>query len=274
LGSWLNRWVWKALDQRLQQKVDPVLNEMVVSLGGEPRRSFTLQSGYSPRLHLVAASPTLVPRQPDLPERIQIVGAWAPPKDPSRRGPSAQLVEFLGSGPPPVVATFGSMGGNRGERWRDIFRQAILETGQRAVIQAGWSGIRGESSEVGRILYTDWVPHDYLFPRASMVIHHGGAGTTHAACRSGVPSIIVCFLNDQPFWARALYRKGIAPRGIAARKLTVSRLAGRIRRVLTTPEMSQRARAVAAEMGREDGFGTTAAVLEDLLAEQRVHRAS
>lgn len=45
------------------------------------------------------------------------------------------------------------------------------------------------------------VPHDWLFPRIAGVVHHGGAGTTAAGLRAGVPTIIKPFFGDQNFWA-------------------------------------------------------------------------
>lgn len=44
------------------------------------------------------------------------------------------------------------------------------------------------------------VPHDWLFPRCSCAIIHGGAGTFHTAMRFGTPVIIMPFGGDQPFW--------------------------------------------------------------------------
>ncbi|KAI8459768.1 hypothetical protein BY996DRAFT_3529068 [Phakopsora pachyrhizi] len=34
------------------------------------------------------------------------------------------------------------------------------------------------------------VPHDWLFPRIHAACHHGGAGTTGASLRAGIPTII------------------------------------------------------------------------------------
>lgn len=47
----------------------------------------------------------------------------------------------------------------------------------------------------------DKVPHDWLFPQVAAVVHHGGAGTTAAGLRAGVPTIIKPFFGDQFFWA-------------------------------------------------------------------------
>lgn len=47
----------------------------------------------------------------------------------------------------------------------------------------------------------DKVPHDWLFPQVAAVVHHGGAGTTAAGLRAGIPTVIKPFFGDQFFWA-------------------------------------------------------------------------
>jgi len=55
------------------------------------------------------------------------------------------------------------------------------------------------------------VPHEWLFPRVSLAIHHGGAGTTHTAARASVPQVILPFGSDQFFWAARVAARGAAP---------------------------------------------------------------
>lgn len=43
-------------------------------------------------------------------------------------------------------------------------------------------------------------PHDWLFPRVSAVVHHGGAGTVAIGLKNGKPTMVVPFFGDQPFW--------------------------------------------------------------------------
>ena len=50
------------------------------------------------------------------------------------------------------------------------------------------------------VYYVEDVPHSWLFPRCAAVVHHGGAGTTHAGLQAGKPSLIVPFGGDQEFW--------------------------------------------------------------------------
>jgi len=67
-------------------------------------------------------------------------------------------------------------------------------------------------------------PHDWLFPRVSAVVHHGGAGTTAAALRAGVPSVILPFFFDQGFWGRRLAACGLGPPPIPFYRLSAATL--------------------------------------------------
>jgi UDP:flavonoid glycosyltransferase YjiC (YdhE family) len=87
------------------------------------------------------------------------------------------------------------------------------------------------------------------------VVHHGGAGTTAAALRAGVPAIVVPFHGDQPFWAQRVHRAGAGPRPIPRTKLTVERLAGALREATQRPELGETARALGERIRAEDGVG-------------------
>src|SRR5262249_33148469 len=209
LGRFLNPLVWRLVDSKLRQAIDPVYNEFVESVNGRPRRSYSLSTMYSPDLHFQTISPLLFPPQPHYPRHHKFTGPWydtAPPRE-----IPGKVEQFLAMGEPPVVISLGSMGGTRGSWLMEYIDSAVRSTGRRAIIQSGWSGLRGH--EVGQaLLFTDWIPHAYLFPRAAVVVHHGGSGTTHAVCRAGVPSVVVPFMGDQIQWAKILHRKGVAPR--------------------------------------------------------------
>ena len=64
------------------------------------------------------------------------------------------------------------------------------------------------------------VDHRALFPRSAAVVHHGGAGTTHAAAAAGVPSIVIPHAGDQPFWAGRLHGLGVAPTPLDVKAVT------------------------------------------------------
>ena len=107
----------------------------------------------------------------------------------------------------------------------------------------------------------DDTPHDWLFPRTALVVHHGGAGTTHAAARAGVPSVVVPFAGDQFFWAQRLAAQGIAVSCPAAR-LDGARLTQAVE-AARRAAMREQAAQVGRAMRDEDGVRTAVERLLD-----------
>src|SRR5260370_5354348 len=84
--------------------------------------------------------------------------------------------------------------------------------------------------------------------------HNGGAGTTGAAVRAGIPSVIVPFYGDQPFWARCLNRQGVAPPAVERKAMTADTLASALA-ATQHPAMTQKAVALGSAVRAEDGIG-------------------
>jgi sterol 3beta-glucosyltransferase len=119
------------------------------------------------------------------------------------------------------------------------------------------------------ILRLDWAPHSWLFPRMAAVVHHGGAGTTAAALRAGVPNVIVPYFADQPFWGSRVEALGVGPKPIPRQKLTAGRLDEAIEIAAGDGEMRRRAAELGKKIQAEDGVATAVPLIEALLAEQR-----
>ena len=92
----------------------------------------------------------------------------------------------------------------------DATAEAVKRTGKRAVLLSGWAGI-GTTNLPKEVFLLKYAPHHWLFPRMAAVVHHGGAGTTAAGLRAGLPSVIVPVMSDQPFWGQRVYALGAAP---------------------------------------------------------------
>ncbi|MEV4642717.1 glycosyltransferase [Actinoplanes sp. NPDC049548] len=196
-------------------------------------------------------SPAVVPRPADWPPSQEVVGYWWPARPPGWT-PPAEVEAFLAAGPPPVFVGFGSMAPGHGDRLAATVLAAVRSAGVRAVVQAGWAGLRAGDDHPG-VLSVGALPHDWLFPRMAAVVHHAGAGTTAAGLRAGVPAVAVPVLADQPFWARRLHRLGVSPAPIPLSRLTADRLAAALAAVTTDPRHRGRAQAVAARLAGEDG---------------------
>jgi sterol 3beta-glucosyltransferase len=190
-------------------------------------------------------------RPADWPESSQVTGYWF--LDEPRWRPSPELAEFLAAGPKPIYVGFGSMVSSQATVFTETVLDAIQRSGQRAVLATGWGGLTArEHAADERVFFVRRAPHDYLFPRVAAAVHHGGAGTTAAAVRAGIPSVIVPFHGDQPFWARCLARQGVAPPAVERKLLTAAGLAAAIAES-QQPGMVQRAAAMGRVIVAENG---------------------
>ncbi|MER6366302.1 glycosyltransferase [Kitasatospora sp. NPDC001527] len=214
---------------------------------GLPADARPAPGGVRPVFH--GFSPLVVPRPADWPPGVEVTGYWWPVR-PQRWRPPADLVDFLGAGPPPVFIGFGSMAPGQGERLGELVAAAVRRAGVRAVVQAGWAGLSGHGPDV---LAVGDLPHDWLFPRTAAVVHHAGAGTTAAGLRAGVPAVPVPVMADQPFWASRLHRLGVAPRPLPFRDLTAEALGDALTACLSDPARRRRAAGLAGRLAAEDG---------------------
>jgi UDP:flavonoid glycosyltransferase YjiC (YdhE family) len=96
----------------------------------------------------------------------------------------------------------------------------------------------------------------------SAAVHHGGAGTTAAAVQAGIPSVIVPFYGDQPFWARCLNRQGVAPPAVERKTLTADTLASALAATQHSA-MIQKAMALGNAVRVEDGIGEAVRCLRE-----------
>lgn len=265
LGPHLNRAAWRVAEWLIRKRADPIFNEFIASVGGRKRKLVGVESMYSQRLNLVAASPHITPPPSDLPKNHRFTGAWFL-DDSDYKIPSA-LQGFLNSGKRPVIISFGSMGGTREAETARILIEAVELSGQRAVIQAGWGNLQSPEPPKS-ICFVEYVPHNILFRQGICVIHHGGAGTTASACRAGVPSIVIPHLADQPYWGGRLFRLGVAPRPLYRCDMTAKKLARRIRLVTLSNSMTDNARALGEKISAEDGLKTATELIETFADER------
>lgn len=205
-------------------------------------------------------STALVPRPSDWRPGLEVVGNWWPHHDPAERLPT-DLEDFLRAGPRPVLIGFGSMASGDGERLSEIAVRALRRAGLRGILQAGSAGLAADGEDV---LTIGDVPHALLFPRLAAVVHHGGAGTSAAALRAGVPAVTVPVTADQPFWAGRLAALGAATDPIPFRSLTAERLADSLDQVVKQQAHSRAAARAAQHLLTENGAGQALKAIQQL----------
>ena len=220
------------------------------------------ERGASPREPvLYGFSPSVLPRPADWDARVHVTGYWFA-DEPDGWVPPQEVVRFLEEGPPPVYIGFGSMSVKEPEATTRLVLDAIAATGRRAIVHAGWAGLAATATP-DDVLIVGSVPHAWLLPRVGAIVHHGGAGTTAAAIRAGVPSVVVPFHGDQPFWGGLTHTLGVGTKPIPRRRLTATRLAAAIEEAFTVDELRQRAAELGERVRREDGVGRAVALIEE-----------
>jgi UDP:flavonoid glycosyltransferase YjiC (YdhE family) len=246
MPGWANLLAHRAFERMAWSMFGPELNRARAQVFGAPPRT----QPWRDMPLLVGCSPTLLARPVDWPPNVAVTGVWQLPAGQGWTPPPA-LLDFLEAGPAPVYIGFGSMAGIDQGTLVDAI--AAVAAGRRVLFHPGWSGI-DPARLPPDVFVLDDTPHDWLFPRTALVVHHGGAGTSHAAARAGVPSVVVPFAGDQFFWARRMAERGIAATCPAA-GLDSARLVQAVA-AASQPALQDEARRVGQAMTAEDGVRT------------------
>lgn len=245
--QFVNQMLWRAFREKTNAARAAVC-------GLPPRRELWTQH---PMLYGI--SPSLVPRPDDWPENAQICGQWVSPS--ADWVAPAALTEFLAAGEAPMYIGFGSMTGFDADK--SLAEIVTAVAGRRALFYPGWSGANSSALPANFHVIGD-TPHDWLFPQTSLVVHHGGSGTSHSATRAGVPSVAVPFTGDQFFWADRLRRAGVAGDALSGRALRATSLARNIEFAERAATRS-RAQALGAQMRSENGLRNAVDAIERML---------
>ena len=208
---------------------------------------------------LVVCDPELAPAPPDCGFRFDQVGYLHLP-DENRPLPDG-LQAFLSAGPAPVYIGFGSTTPLPPTALTRLIVDAVKLAGCRAVVSSGWAGLGGTAPN--SIYFAGAVSHAELFPHVAAIVHHGGAGTTAAAARSGKPQMILPpGLYDQAFWRSQVVDRGIGIWAPQPKRLTASRFAKLLIRLMSDVEMAQRADALGRTLRGRDAVTAAVHALE------------
>jgi amino acid adenylation domain-containing protein len=219
--------------------------------------------GNSNQLAIYAVSRYFLQRPSKWPDHYKVVGFFF--HDENDWQPERELADFCQSGERPVVVSFGSIVHSNPTAITDLVLDAARQAECRMIIQRGWGGLGKEALPIN-VHVTGFAPHAWLFPRAALVVHHGGAGTTASALRAGVPAVVVPHTLDQPIWAEFARAQGCVRNVIPFTHLNANRLAAAIRSALASPQLSLSAAAFGAKISTETGVQTARELIEEFVA--------
>jgi UDP:flavonoid glycosyltransferase YjiC (YdhE family) len=172
-----------------------------------------------------------------------------------------EVASWIAAGTPPIFFGFGSMPVESPADTIDMIAGACADLGERALVGAGWSDFSCVP-HFEHVKVVGAVNHAAIFPTCRAVVHHGGAGTTAAGLRAGVPTLILWWAGDQRYWAAAVKRLKV---GAARRFSATTResLDADLRRILA-PQCVARAREIATRMTKPaESVAATADLVED-----------
>jgi vancomycin aglycone glucosyltransferase len=249
--------LWEQETQRWNLHWRDILNAHRTKLGMQPVSDVLS--------HILTAQPWLA--------SDPLLGPWPDPADQSVFQPGAwilkderplspELETFLDAGDPPIYFGFSSI------RAPQDFNRVAVESaralGRRAILSRGWADL-SLLDEAPDCLSIGETNLDQLFPRVAAVVQHGGAGTTTAVARAGVPQVVIPQHYDQHYWASRVLQLGIGtahPSGVP----TSDTLTGDLEHVLQA-DVTTRAKSLAPQI-RRDGALVAARRLLSLIEEK------
>ncbi|HHM2298102.1 TPA: glycosyltransferase [Legionella pneumophila] len=214
-------------------------------------------------LALYNMSPSIFKKPKDWRDHIKITGYWYLPAA-SNWQPDKPLLDFLLAGSPPIYIGFGSVVTVQDNTLIQLISDALLHTKQRGVLSGHWPKSVLDQLPP-HLIYVKSIPHDWLFPKTTGIIHHGGAGITAAALLAGKPSIPIPFFLDQPYWSHSIAKLGAATQPIPYKKLTFDNLTAAINELINNKSLSYCAKELQTKIVKEDGVSKAAGYITDYL---------
>jgi rhamnosyltransferase subunit B len=251
--------VWRATKRFTLGWFRPVLElrqEIGLAPGGHP----LFEGANSPDLVLALFSRALAEPQPDWPKQAVLTGF--PFHDSAASELAPELAAFFEAGPPPLVFTLGSSAVAAAGDFYSVSLEVVRRLNTRALFLGAPPG-----RTPPEVLVWPYAPHEQVFPRASVIVHQGGIGTTAQALRSGRPMLVVPFAHDQFDNAARVRRLGAAttvPRQRYSERTAVAAL----QPLLTEPSYREAAKTLSEAIRSENGAATAARAIDLYLAKK------
>ncbi len=270
LGPVLNRLSYTFAGQMAWQTFRPAINRFRKRLGLRPAGVPGPAGQIEKRRDLVlnGFSKHVVPPPPDWGPNVHTTGYWI--LDETGWQPPDDLLRFLDAGEKPVFVGFGSMPIRDPQATTRLVVQALERSGQRGILSSGWAEL-GNLPLPETIYRLDYAPYAWLLPRMASAVIHGGSGTTGLCLRAGIPTLIVPFVADQPYWGKRLHDLGVGPSPVPYKKLSVDSLASAISTAVQDAGMRQQAVDLGIKLRAENGLAEAVRLVNEHLQQKVTH---
>lgn len=237
------------------------------ALGLQPLSRMGVIRSYRQTHFLLSYSASVVPTPTDWPNSIHVTGFWFAEAELGYQ-PSTELARFLDRHPQPILVGFSSQVAHDPEDFNTKVIQAIVQSGKSAILLTGWGGLRPRQVPE-RILIQERIPYDWILPRVSAFLHHGGCGSMAQCLRYGVPSMAIPFGFDQNLWGARIQQLGLGPAPMDPDNIDVNALAKQLAQMTEDPKIRSNVREMAIRIRNEDGVQTAINTMEKTLGLSR-----
>ena len=177
-----------------------------------------------------------------------------------------EVLSWIAAGTPPICFGFGSVSVESAADTLAMIGAACAQLGERALVCAAGTDY-SKVPHFEHVKVVGAMNYAAAFPACRAVVHHGGAGTTNAGLRAGVPALILWTLPDQALWAARVKRLKVGT-GRRFSTTTEKTLVADLRTILA-PQYLTRARELAARMSKPAESVTAAADLVENFARRK-----
>lgn len=205
-------------------------------------------------LTLYPMSKYLISQPKDWPSNTHVTGFFTLPKKAKTKATidaiPDEMIEWIAKGRKLIYIGFGSIPVPNQKLLTQVINEICLKTDYRIVYCTGWS-LMQDLPNHPNIYITKYADHDWLFPKCSLAIIHGGIGTIAAVLKAKLPMIIFSIFADQPVNGKIIVKQKLGVH-IPFRKVTVKKVIAAIETV-QTPEFIKNAQEVGEKINAEDG---------------------
>lgn len=209
--GWYNKLTYRLAQSMFWKYIKDDVNEYRVEQGMKPLRTNLIKElDRKCTTDLYCISKHLIPQPADWKSHHKITGFVSVEQTHRNGHMQEQLPEdlkaWLAEGDAPVYIGFGSNAVGDAVKVTTIVERLLKETNYRVLFCTGWA-VYDSIPQHERLYVAKYLNHEQVFPRCSVGVFHGGAGTFAAMLRHGLPVVIVSFYTDQPTWGKIAVKK-------------------------------------------------------------------